>query len=258
MMNAKKTIKSIVVRLQFLRRLCVAYCAHNILLPSVFARTPVAKLRKIFFLPESPHVTQLNQDIFALLANRFRTGFFVEIGANDGFMLSNTVYLEEQFGWNGLLVEANPQYLDSLKKRNSKAVIAAVVEKEGHYDFCSAGLYGGVVELLDKTHEKMTQNASSIRVWGTTLERILEENGAPKVINFISIDVEGAEVPIVEQMCRLRNHRFTCGCIEYNARPADYRQIKSLLKDAGYRIVWEGQTQHDLFFVDERGLASSG
>ncbi|QXP84025.1 FkbM family methyltransferase [Methylococcus sp. Mc7] len=251
-------MKSVVAQLQFLRRLCVGYCSYNTLLPSVFARTPVTKLREIFFLPESPHVTQLNQDIFALLVNRFRTGFFVEIGANDGFMLSNTVYLEEQFGWNGLLVEANPQYLESLKNRKSKSVIAAVVEKEGHYEFCSAGLYGGITNLLDKTHEKRTREADSITVWGTTLERILEENGAPGLINFISIDVEGAEVPIVEQMCRLRNYRFVCGCIEYNARQGDYRQIKSLLKDAGYHIVWEGQTQHDLFFVDERGLASSG
>lgn len=256
-MNPKKTLKSIVVRLQFLRRLGVAYCAHNILLPSVFSRTPAAKLRELLLLPESPHETQLNQDVFALLANRFRSGFFLEIGANDGFTLSNTIYLENHFGWKGLLVEANPQYLESLKKRKSKSVIAAVVEKEGYYEFCSAGLYGGITNLLDKTHEQRTQEADSITVWGTTLERILEENGAPSLINFISIDVEGAEVPIVEQMCRLRNHRFACGCIEYNARQADYRQIKSLLKDAGYRIVWEGQTQHDLFFVDERGLTRS-
>lgn len=257
-MSLRNLIKKIIYGTKSLRRPSVAYCAQNSLLPSVFSRTPAAKLRELLLLPESPHETQLNQDVFALLANRFRPGFFLEIGANDGFTLSNTVYLENHFGWNGLLVEANPQYLESLKKRKSKSVIAAVVEKEGHYEFCSAGLYGGITNLLDKTHEQRTQQADSITVWGTTLERILEENGAPSLINFLSIDVEGAEVPIVEQMCRLRNHRFACGCIEYNARQADYRQIKSLLKNAGYRIVWEEQTQHDLFFVDERGLTSSG
>jgi hypothetical protein len=64
--------------------------------------------------------------------------------------------------------------------------------------------------------------------------------------------VEGAEVPIVEQMCKLPNYRFACGCIEHNARQPDYRHIESLLNKAGYRIVWDGQTQHDLFFVDAR------
>lgn len=254
----RNLIKKIVLGTKSLRRPSVAYCSSRGLFPEVFVRTPASQLRDLLLLPESPHVTQLNQDIFALLANRFRSGFFLEIGANDGFTLSNTVYLEEQFGWNGLLIEANPQYLDSLKVRKSKSIIAAVVEKEGYYDFCSAGLYGGVTALLDKTHEKRTKDARSISVWGTTLEKILDDNGVPAAINFVSIDVEGAEVPIVEQMCKLRNYRFACGCIEYNARQADYQQIANLLKNSGYRIVWEGQTQHDLFFVDEKDSAGNG
>jgi FkbM family methyltransferase len=257
-MSPRTLIKKIVLGSKLLRKPSVAYCTNHGLLPGVFVRTPAADLRDLLLLPESPHETQLNQDVFALLVNRFRSGFFVEIGGNDGFTLSNTIYLEEQFGWNGLLVEANPQYLDSLKKRRSKAVVAAVVEQEGYYEFCSAGLYGGLRSLLDKTHKKRTQNANSITVWGTTLRRILEENSAPELINFISIDVEGAEVPIVEQMCSLRNYRFVCGCIEYNARQADYQRITHLLKESGYRVVWEGQTQHDLFFVDEGVLAGNG
>lgn len=65
-------------------------------------------------------------------------------------------------------------------------------------------------------------------------------------------------MPIVEQMCSWRQFRFMCGCIEHNARQADYRRMTHLLLEAGCRVVWEGQTQHDLFFVDERGLAGSG
>lgn len=256
--NLKHLIKNIVLGMKSLRRPSVAYCANHGLLPGVFVRTPAAQLRELFLLPESPHITQLNQDVFALLANRFQSGFFVEIGANDGFTLSNTIYLEERLGWNGLLVEANPQYLGSLDKRKAKSVIAAVVSEEGHYEFRSAGLYGGVAALLDKTHEKRTQHASSINVWGTTLEKILEESDAPAVVGFISIDVEGAEVPIVEQMCKLRNYRFTCGCIEYNGRQADYQRIANLLQESGYSIVWECQTQHDLFFIDKQELRPSG
>lgn len=257
-MRLRDLIKQIVLRTKSFRRPSIAYCSNHGLLPGVFVRTPAAKLRELLLLPESPHTTQLNQDIFALLANRFRPGSFVEIGANDGFTLSNTVYLEEHFGWNGLLVEANPQYRDSLKRRKSKSVMSAVVEQEGYYEFCTAGLYGGVAEFLDKTHEKRTQNAGTITVFGTTLERILEENGVQAIINFISIDVEGGEVPIVEQMCRLRNYRFVCGCIEYNARQEDYQRITRLLNESGYRLVWGGQTQHDLFFVDERELVGGG
>jgi FkbM family methyltransferase len=215
------------------------------------------KLREVLRLPESRHKTQLNQDIFALLINGFRPGFFLEIGANDGFTLSNTVYLEEHFDWDGLLIEANPQYRSSLELRRSPSVIAAVTGKEGYHNFRSAGLYGGVSELLDKTHEARTKTAESISVWGTTLEQILLSNRAPNVINFISIDVEGGEVPIVEQMCALRGYRFLCGCIEYNGRQKDYQRIANLLRNVGYKIVWEGQTQHDLFFVDTEGTGGN-
>jgi hypothetical protein len=73
---------------------------------------------------------------------------------------------------------------------------------------------------------------------------------APSRIDFISIDVEGGEVPIVEQMIA-STRRFGCGCIEFNERRADYSRMVSLLESAGYRVFWANQTEHDLFFVDK-------
>jgi len=245
-------IKSIVLATRSFRRPSIAYCARHGLLPSVLIRTPSNVLRNLLFLPPSEYESQLNQEVFALMSNRCVSGgFFVEIGANDGFTLSNSVYLEEKFGWSGLLVEANPCYLDSLRKRKAKSVIAAVVREEGYYDFRDAGLYGGIVELLDNTHKDKTKDSKLIKVFGTTLERILREHNAPELINFISIDVEGAEEPIVEQMCRLQNYRFVCGCIEYNARTSDLQKIKNMLKEYGYKVVWEGQTRQDIFFIND-------
>ncbi len=249
-MVLRNAIKDLLIRAKFFQRLSVACCSSNGLLPGVFVRTSSEKLRELFSLPPSRFETQLNQDIFALLINQFKPGYFVEIGANDGCTLSNTLYLEEHFGWEGLLVEANPKYENDLKDRRSRAVIAAVVDKEGHYEFCDAGLYGGVAEYLDSTHENKTKGADSFLVWGTTLKHILASNEVPPLINFISIDVEGAEVPIVEQLCSLEGFRVACGCIEYNARQADYQRIVQILRAGGYRVLWEGQTQHDLFFVD--------
>jgi hypothetical protein len=45
------------------------------------------------------------------LANhiRFRRGFFVEVGGNDGISQSNTAYLERYLGWRGLLIEPIPE-----------------------------------------------------------------------------------------------------------------------------------------------------
>ncbi len=209
-------------------------------------------MREIFNLPSSEHQTQLNQDIFALLMNRFRTGFFLEIGANDGFTLSNTVYLEDNFGWKGILVEANKKYMPSLLERtNSVVVNKAVSSQDGKAEFVDAGLYGGLKDSLDDSHYVYTKDAECVTVDCMGLQEILDANEAPKLIDFVSIDVEGGEVPIVEQMISV-SQRFRCGCIEYNNRTDDYRRIVALLETAGYKVIWRKQTEQDLFFVDER------
>jgi hypothetical protein len=49
------------------------------------------------------------QDVLvaALLGNQ-RNGVFVDIGANDGVSISNSLYFEERLGWTGLAVEPLP------------------------------------------------------------------------------------------------------------------------------------------------------
>jgi FkbM family methyltransferase len=175
----------------------------------------------------------------------------LDIGANDGFELSNTAYLEKHFGWRGLLVEANSKYSESLKKRTrSQVVIKAISREAGTADFVDGGLYGGLVDAMDMTHQDRLSAAPQIQVECITLGELLAEYDSPHRIDFVSIDVEGAELPIVEQLVKV-DRRFTCGCIEYNARVSDYAKMKCLLEGAGYRVCWEGQTGHDLFFIEE-------
>ncbi|KAK7085499.1 hypothetical protein SK128_016737, partial [Halocaridina rubra] len=51
-------------------------------------------------------------------------GSFLECGAFDGEFLSNTLWLEREFGWKGILVEANPHLFQQLllKRRRSWAI----------------------------------------------------------------------------------------------------------------------------------------
>lgn len=62
-------------------------------------------------------MSQLGQDLWVLEQTNYkRGGYFVEFGATDGVMLSNTWLLEEEFGWTGLLAEPNPKFFAKLKK----------------------------------------------------------------------------------------------------------------------------------------------
>lgn len=246
----KKSIKNIIFRSALFGRISVSLCVRRNKLPDIICAMNSPSLREMFFLPQGRGRSQLNQDLFALLASRFQKGYFVEIGANDGFDLSNTQYLESEWGWDGLLVEANPKYKESLMRRRAAKEMVAVMDERGDYIFVDAGLYGGVVDQLDDVHADRTAGAQKIRVPGKTLVEIFVDNDVPPIVNFISIDVEGAELSIVRQLCSQGDYRFVCGVVEHNYRKSDYVEISALLGAAGYTVVWEGSTQHDLFFVD--------
>ena len=246
-----------ILKLSFLSKPSVKYCVDHGLLPKVLTNTPSKALRELLFLPPSSQITQLNQDIFALVVNQFKPGYYIEIGANDGFTLSNTLYLEEHFGWSGLLAEANPKYADSLSRRKRAIIInKAIADEAGVAQFTDAGLHGGLTKLLDTLHAHHTDHAPRISVPCITLQQLFDDVSVPAVIDFISIDVEGGEYPIVRQLVQ-NERRVRCGCIEVNQRKNDINMMKSLLENAGYKIVWEGLTGHDVYFVDPK-LCSRG
>ena len=58
----------------------------------------------------------------------FRNGFFIEVGAHDGIFQSNTLSLEKDLGWTGILIEPSiSAYLDCVKNRpNSKCINTAL------------------------------------------------------------------------------------------------------------------------------------
>jgi len=59
-----------------------------------------------------------NQDERVLeFLGELRGGFFVEVGAHNGFFCSNTYRLEQDWGWQGICVEPAPQYLWWLSHR---------------------------------------------------------------------------------------------------------------------------------------------
>merc|ERR1711997_1122125 len=53
--------------------------------------------------------------------NYTNKGFFVEAGASDGEIISNSLYFEIKYKWTGLLVEPNPDFHDALfaKRRDA-------------------------------------------------------------------------------------------------------------------------------------------
>lgn len=247
----KNLLKKIILTIPFIERISIFTSNKKKLIPNLLTSCNSRDLREIFMLPESDHYTQLNQDFFALMINGFKKElFFIEIGANDGFNLSNTYYLENHFKWKGILVEPNPRYNESLKKRKSKHINTAISDEIGEIKFVDGGLYGGGLNNLDTAHKKKLEKSQVITVPTNTLLSLFDEN-TPRRIDYISIDVEGAEIEILKQFDSLpKDIRFSCGTIEHNNRTDDINKITTILKKNNYKIFWLNKTGHDLFFVD--------
>lgn len=159
---------------------------------------------------EQKSVSQLGQDLWVLeQTDHKRDGFFVEFGATDGVLLSNSWLLEKEFGWQGICAEPNPEFFDQLQvNRSCQTVPDCVLGKTGDtVDFILAGEYGGVAEHAKaddhtQTREAFEGEGAVITVQTISLDDMLKKYNAPHYIDYMSIDTEGSEYEI------LRNFPF--------------------------------------------------
>ena len=82
--------------------------------------------------------------------NESSDNFFVEAGAYDGEFYSNTLLLERDYGWNGILIEPNPNTFKLLLQKNRKVwSINACLSTKPYVEvkqFDARGIFGGIVE----------------------------------------------------------------------------------------------------------------
>ena len=126
-----------------------------------------------------------------------RSGFFVEVGANDPKQWSQTFHLE-QLGWRGILVEPQPHLADLARQQRTAQVFAVA---------CSAPENAGKTLTLHLAgiHSSFDPNlkVATVRPEGTIdvplqpLDAILTEAGAPSPIDFVAVDVEGHEIEVL-------------------------------------------------------------
>ncbi|MEY2878414.1 MAG: hypothetical protein RLZZ15_794 [Verrucomicrobiota bacterium] len=123
-----------------------------------------------------------------------RDGFFVDVGASNGVISNNTLLLERAYGWRGLCIEPNPFFFRQLVRHRRCVCVHACVDRLARpVDFVFKGATGGIVaDDTDNRHAAMKTT-----VHARTLREILEAHGAPPVIDYLSIDTEGAETRIL-------------------------------------------------------------
>ena len=185
--------------------------------------------------------SQLGQDPWVLEQLGWKQGgYFVEFGATDGVLLSNSWLLEKHFGWRGICAEPNPKLFERLQQNRSCSLSPACVYRTSgeRLRFVLADAYGGLEHLGQDDQHVDKRNAYAavgdlIEVTTTSLMDLLDHQGAPAVIDYLSIDTEGSELAIPEGVNWSR-YQFRSITVEHNF--TEQRQgIQQLLEAQGYR-----------------------
>jgi FkbM family methyltransferase len=166
-------------------------------------------------------------------------GFYVDVGAFDGVYLSNTLVLEEG-GWDGICVEAIPEYAELARQnRTAKVINAAVVrEPQDHVQFevDPTGLFSGLdpdKPVADTNYRRFRPDQptwKTIEVPAVTLEQLLDD--CPPV-DVLSLDIEGAEL---DALHGLGPHRPRLVVLEANTQE-QRAPLDQYLATLGYELA---------------------
>jgi hypothetical protein len=166
--------------------------------------------------------------VLGLLRNKQR-GYFIDLAANEAIATSNTLALELNANWTGLCIEPNPVYWYALAYYRRCHVVAAVVGKKPmeHVYFRYKGMWGGIVGDEFDNQANMSKGDFRIQFTAPLLD-ILQLYQAPPVIDYLNLDVEGAEEFILQHF-PFSHYKFSILTVE---RPKD--SLQALLNRSGY------------------------
>ncbi len=190
-----------------------------------------------------------------------RRPVYVDVAANHARRWSNTYFLDRCLGWDGVCAEANPGYHQELRTQRHCALIdTCISDTQRLVNFSFTAAYGGVVRdgsglktwgVDGNKHATQRKFSSHFRGFRelrcTTLARELPRLGVNHV-DFMSLDVEGHELPVLQGMDWSRTTVDVL--VVENKRP----QIQAFLENKGFRR-YKGVLKDDIYIRKGSGYA---
>tara|TARA_B100002019_G_scaffold293035_1_gene318386 strand:+ start:3385 stop:4029 length:645 start_codon:yes stop_codon:yes gene_type:complete len=170
-----------------------------------------------------------------------RDGYFVDIGAGDGIVGSNTFVLEKFYDWKGICVDPNPEFFKSLIGSRDVSIIDLSVDSESgkvkpflhaqSQDFFGWNFRSGLKEVVNQ----QDHNFKEINTYTISLNDLLHWQNTPKDIDYISIDVEGNEYNILKSF-DFKKYNVKIWTVEHDFG-VQRDKIQKLFDENGYNCI---------------------
>ena len=221
-------------------------------------RTRLKPCRRSDYVPEEKefHVYKSQQQEDKRLQTIFGgilcgEGTYLEMGALDGLLYSNSFFFHNTYGWKGVLIEGAPNNYRKLEQNRPyeiATVHAAVCDSEQTVHFVDKEQIGGIWEFSSGEFRD--------RYWkGVSLDDVPEVKCSPLTnlldhyskgtthFDFWSLDIEGGELTALKSI-RFDTYTFGIILVENNPRnpPESAMRIRDLLGSKGYvfHSNWNG------------------
>lgn len=166
-------------------------------------------------------------------------GVYVDVGANDPEILSNTCRFYER-GWRGINVEPNSELLDELRRRRPEDInlnlgISAETGELVFYRMEPATLSTfDSSAMRDNLAHSGARLAEEVRVAVEPLRCTFEKHLGGRAIDFLSVDTEGLDLQILQSNDWLA-YRPRLVLVEVAWQAGE---IVAFLREQGYSLMW--------------------
>jgi len=190
-----------------------------------------------------------------------RDGFYVELGGHDGALASNSYYFELKKNWRGILIEPSPNlFLKCLKRRSKDNYIYANACVSFEYDkkyvdmiYSDSTTISNNLDLDIKDieqHIKYVPEREQNFMFGAksaTLNSLLIKSNSPKLIDFLSLDVEGAELDVLKGVdFKMYNFKYIV------IKSRNVERIQEYLKNYEYNLIKKISSYDYLFSFNKK------
>jgi FkbM family methyltransferase len=206
-----------------------------------------ARLRDAGRAPRMPveFRSQFGEDayLWTLLDGRL-DGFFIEVGAFDGYNYAVT-YAFECLGWNGLLIEGIPERAQACAQRRPHSrVVHAAASRDGAKGDTTFTVVNDAFGGMLSFHKASAQHQRAVSQKGagrpvtvplTSLNELLKDHTGP--IDVAIIDVEGAEIDLLMGFDLIK-HKPRVILLEDNTKGADPALLNYMTRQPYEMVGW--------------------